>query len=366
MKAALPVTLACCVGLLNVAARGAAVEPGENLYWPGDFETHLYGGIYSNSVNVEISADANHTPDGGQAWQVGKGYHHLERLVPGHSRYRLTFWAKTPSPLTVKFKVISPGEEPAAEGEKPKLKDRTYEIALKAGEAWQRYTLDFETGEPYPGPIVTEVLFSIWSGQSKAAYIDDLQIQPLVDPEAAPAAPAGEPTKAIVNGDFERGVSGWVLPEGQGKPIPAAAVAGGDDRPWPGHALVLGKAGHPEAAVSSVAQAIDASALAGKRVRVSADVAYLSSELPIQSWSGVLIVLWAGDRAVGEPLEPTPKPFWCPMGLSAPVGRFRTIAAEYDIPADAKSLYLRIMTQNGMGSNLAALDNVSISVPASP
>ena len=83
----LVLSLTCCVSL------HAADTASANLYWPGDFEHGIYGGMYSNKVNVKISTKQNHSQNGRSSWELNKGYQHLELLVSGHRSYSLSFWA---------------------------------------------------------------------------------------------------------------------------------------------------------------------------------------------------------------------------------------------------------------------------------
>jgi hypothetical protein len=151
--------------------------------------------------------------------------------------------------------------------------------------------------------------------------------------------------------------SGTPLPEGA---VRSVARGNGQSR-----ALVLGTNDNPQAPcwqVIQVIQVIRGAELAGKRISISADGAYLTDERPETPWNGVLFVLHQGESAAAPLLKPDPSPFWLPLSHAPPTGEFGTIRAQYDVPAGAEALCLRILLQPKVGMNLAAVDNVRLSI----
>ncbi len=341
-------------GVLASPVCGAA-GLSSNIYWPGSFEHGLFGGAYSNNQKVHLSRTANHTPGGEYAWEIRPGYQHLELLVPGNSAYRLSFWMLTHQNMTLHFKVI--GAPDATQGGAATFREHLHPIAVTGSTAWQSCQLEFTTAAPYPGPVLTEVLLTAFNGGTTSAFIDDLSIQRRVCADKTQAR-VFTSTTAISNGTFERGATNWFVPyEPPGTPLAAGALQSRPELPRHGTLLVLDTTATP-----AVAQIIRSSDLAGTRIRLSADVAFLTNKHVAHAWSGVLFVLSDGATVDSPLLTPEPAPFWYVVALSEPPGVVRRISAEYDIPVTSTALCLRIVLQPQVGRNLAIVDNVLIEV----
>jgi hypothetical protein len=112
-------------------------------------------------------------------------------------------------------------------------------------------------------------------------------------------------------------------------------------------------------------QALPAASLAGRRIQVSADVAFVETDPAATSWAGILIDVVA--RSDGETsLNPDPAPFWNVLGHAAPRGEFRTIRAVFQVPAEARELILRIQAQPGIGTSVAAVRGLRIDAVQEP
>ncbi|MDX1285897.1 MAG: hypothetical protein R3182_12830, partial [Draconibacterium sp.] len=44
--------------------------PSENIYWPGNFESALYGGCFSRARGVEITNSENYSINGKHSWYL--------------------------------------------------------------------------------------------------------------------------------------------------------------------------------------------------------------------------------------------------------------------------------------------------------
>jgi hypothetical protein len=293
-----------------------------NTYWPGDFEDTLLGGVYSSNRGVTLADGENHTPGGERSWAVGKGYAHLELLTEAHSDYLLSFWAKSEQALTVEIKIIHPSEPNQAGKVEPVEEVR--EIPLEVTGKWERYELRFNSGVPYPGPVVSEVLFSLWSPEEGLTFIDDLKLAKL-----SPGDPAPDllPTHLIEE-------------KAQTLTIRAESPHQDDAR----------------------TQKIDATSLAGKRIQISADVTYLSDQSPASSWAALVFELRDGTEQSSPTLTSTPSPFWLPIGHAAPPAQPKRISAIYDIPPEVAELTLRTILQSKVGLNSVKVSNVNLSI----
>lgn len=336
----IPKNIVFAVALLTMASAAGAQTLGPNLYWPGDFENHIYAGIYSNQKAVTLGENANHTPAGKRAWEIHPGYQHLELIVPGERRYRVAFWAKTPQDLTLTLRFVSVDANEKKPDRSAKSRDNDTPIALKAGDEWQRYQVDFVAANPYPGPEVGEVLLSLYNATNATAFVDDLEVREL---DAAPT---------LVNGNFEEGARGWDVSAAGGDATRTMQSLERDAQ------LLLGLSTNGEAVASRATQVVANHGLAAKRVKVSADVAYVTNFAPERAWSGVLFVLRDGDSANAPLIASQPAPHWYPVSLSARPHVFRTVEAVYTIPAASKSLFFEVQMQNGVGKNLAAVRHV--------
>ena len=68
-------------------------------------------------MNVVLTTNANPTSNGKVSWLLTpKGYQHLELLLPVHSKFKASFWAKSESPVTVVLKIIGAGEDGKPKG----------------------------------------------------------------------------------------------------------------------------------------------------------------------------------------------------------------------------------------------------------
>ncbi len=311
--------LLSCAALAGVGISVAsATDYGPNGYWPGDFEASFIGGMYSTDLKCKISRAVNHTEGGSGSWEIGNGYQHLELLLPAKRKAKVSFWAMSALPQTLDINVITPTE--SAEDDPKTTRKIIHTIKIEPSEEWTYYEREFDMVEPYPYLRASEVLLSSYNGEKQSWFIDDLAIQweEKHDDRWTNA-------DIVVNGDFEAGDSSW-----------SGAVLGVS--PNGGHALVAGSPKSETAATASAVQTLDASAVAGKRVRISADIAYQSFDDVEANWPAVVIGI-SGD---GTPILATDAwPLWTPLGLAGPVGEFKNIAAEFDIPEDVESMHLR-------------------------
>ncbi len=333
---------------VHSAARAADVP---NLYWPGTFEGPLFGGNFSSAMNVAANDGANHTPGGSKAWQLAKGYQHLELLTDGVGEFEVGFHAKSGSPFEVVVKGIARDPLSGKPVEMPQT------IRVEASEDWKPYSVRVPMTVPYPGPRTGEILVTCFYAGDQPAWIDDLEVRrATVDPEPRPLAPVPAAlTEWPQNGDFEAGAEGWDAAQ-------KGAVPSVVEIPGSGHALSL--AVEQASKTAAVLQTMsNVGKLAGKTIRVWVDVAYPAITEPASNWAGVVVDLVSIDDA-GKAVNPEPseKPFWLPIGHSAKPGEFRTISGEFPIPTDSESVILNIQLQKGVKKNAALIDNVRIEV----
>jgi hypothetical protein len=242
--------------------------------------------------------------------------------------------------------------------QEPEPQEIAYPLTIKASPDWVRYELDLVTVEPYPGPDETELLITAWNGTEEPVYIDDLQIRF----ESEHAAEDGfRSTRAVRNGGFEDGASGWRVLRGPlADVVPEAAL-------WPrrtpdqgGTMLVLGTPQNADAPCTGARQVIEAGDLAGRTIRIGSDVSFLSLDREPAPWAALLFVL-KGDE--GAPIETgSGRPFWCPVGRAARPGTFKRIRETFRVPETARTLTLEVLVQKGVGDNLVAVDNVLVEV----
>ncbi|MEM6821055.1 MAG: hypothetical protein AAF558_03780 [Verrucomicrobiota bacterium] len=325
----------------------------KNLYWPGNFESHLYGGCFSNQKKVVVTNQENHTPDGEKSWELRKGFQLIEFVVAPHQTYQLSFWLKTTQIPKIQVKVVHPRETQT--GEKRQSAETTYKIPTRVKNDWNYYSLDIETQAPYPNHL-SEVLLTVWSPESGQTFIDDIVIKPLVD---VTEQIKGSPASLIVNPDFESGSSGWTH---SGASFGAVAkdawirTIGGRGKVA---ILEIVKTGKPSPHLSQVIPSKD---IAGKQIQFSFDAAYLSNDQAISHWSGVIAEVKNGNHQGAQALQPTPKPHWYPLGLASPLGVFQTIKANYNVPKDSEYLFLSLQLLPKTGPNQVAIDNVQIRI----
>jgi hypothetical protein len=308
-----------------------------NGYWPGDFERGFIGGMYSNNHGCRLSDQVNRTDGGTRSWKITPGYQHLELLLPAERKAKVSFWAKSDTPQTLDVNVITPAEvtkkNPAG------TRKIIHTIDIKPGEAWQQYELSFDMVEPFPYLRASEILLSSYNAGDASWYIDDLEIRWEQDTEAG-----WKNVGVITNGDLEAGDTAWA----------DATLAKTDDG---GSALAVGTADSPVPVSRASHQSFDATAIAGKRVRMAADIAYESHENVDDNWSAVVIAI----KADGKVIPAIDRwPLWMPLGMAGPVGQFKTIAAEFDIPEEVQSLRLEVVAQPGLTTNVALVDNIRI------
>jgi len=330
----------------------AAEEPpardwGTNLYWPGDFELGFPGGCFSFVRRGEISAEVNRTPGGRASWQLSPGYQHLELLVPAHRRGRLSFWALSAAPQKIDLLVVAPLEGVADDASGKKSRTISHPVDIKASDAWQFHEVPFETEKPYPHPPRTEILVTCFNGSPQPFYIDDLQVH--MEADTAPVRGVEPVPCPLRNADFLDGTAFWQTD----RPAP--------DRPPDGPpGLWLGVGEDSGTPASMAWQPLEAKGLAGRRIRISADVTYVSMQPPYEPWGAILFVLHQGDSPQADVLPPLGHwPFWCPIGHAARPGEARRISAEYQIPATADRLVLCIQAQQGIGRNRAVVRGIA-------
>ena len=335
------IIIICSICLL---AHLTAEDLGPNLYWPGNFEQGLYGGIYSNNVKCTLSRQENHSPNGQQCWELKKGYQHLELLVPGHKQYRLQFSAKTKHQASIIFKIVTPAPEDAD----TKNKTINSTITLEASEAWNDYSFDFTTIEPYPGPIQTEIIITLYNGNDDSIFIDDLRVQ-----ELNPAKPIQNHDQWVnstfpINGNFSAGSQHWKLSNNgaqRAEYLRISSKHNTEQLPYFANTVVAHNG-----------------QLAGQTVLLQADIAY-ETYLDMKSpWSAVLIEMANGKQLSDGRISPSVKPFWYPFSLSAPTKQAQTVQASFIVPEDSMELCIQFMMQGGLLNNIARIDNVQISV----
>jgi hypothetical protein len=316
--------------LLLTALPLLATEPdsfGANLYWPGDFEARFEGGIFGSKRGTVISAGPNRTPGGKQSWEIVEGYQHLELLVPSHRKGIITFYALATQPQTMVLKVVDPIPDVAVTPENP-VRSHDQFIEIAASSEWKKYEIPIETHNSWPKPPVSEILLTFYNYEDKGSVrIDDLEVRMTPDPpQTAGTAPA--------------------VP-----PLADTACF---------HDLTYG----PEAPATALAhRPLDLTSILGKRIRLSADVTFLSMDGEINHWGSILFVISKGDNLTGPVLDPLGAwPLWAPIGHAAPPGKPRRISAEYQIPADADALTLRIVAQSGIGPNTARVANLDFKI----
>lgn len=314
-----------------------------NLYWPGDFEQGLYGGNFSKALNVVVDNTDNATENGQFAWRLPpKTYQHLELLTEGTGNFYLGFKAKAAEDLAIVVKVVYKDEHDST-------RTAEYPVNVIGDSNWHDYSVDYELEKPYPGPRTGEVLITCWNPGSDA-WIDDVVVR-----RAGPDKQIREEfnaieTKAIRGGDFEEDPWVWISNDN------AAYISSGLNN------KVL-KLGTKEAAAGAVNQLIDASSLAGKKIRLTADVGFLTvDEEDAYSWAGILLTLRNGRDRSSPVLASDPSPLWCPLGLAPPPGKMKSISAVYDIPVATNDLFLMIENQPRSGNNAAIIDNVKMEV----
>ncbi len=337
--------------LLPLSAISAPERLGPNPYWPGDFETIIFAGGYSNNLNVTVTDRANRTPGGSRSWEVHPGYQHLEILIKGERHHRLSFWARCPEPVELVLKVISHARPNQTDG-KP-FRDNNHPISLRTGSEWRYYAYDFYTPDPYPSVAEAEILLTLANPHDGPAFIDDMKIRE-IDPSPEPVRPLPLPSGIVRNGDFDLGGASWLWPD-------ASAATGPTLRPHAGRTCVV--FGDPsEGWTTEAGQRLDVRSLAGRRIRLEADVAFLTNEVPEHAWLGMAFDLFNGSSAESPALASTPKVFWPPFCRSVPTGQFQTVSAAYTLPDDATDVWLRLNYQQKAWRNQLAVDAVRIVV----
>ena len=323
----------------------------KNSYWPGDFESTLYGGIFSSATKVQLVEGENHTKNGKSSWSIQPStYQHLELLTAGLGDFRVSFFAKSDKPQSVIVKWVyidTSGEQ--------KTEDQT--ISVKGDNEWHRYVAEYEVTSPYPGPRIGEVLITCYGAAGAQTWIDDLEVRRnSIDKEAFITPNPDFLTEVIKNGRFEDGNSGWVI-SGTDEPVPSSSISQIVGRFNSGKSLLMGNQGSNE-----IAQIIDASSLAGKKIRVSLDVNYLDIDNTKTQWTGLICSLKDGNNKSATLLASNPSPFWLVQGQAARLGEWKKIYANYEIPAGATDLYFEVSIQNNAQSNRIMIDNVFIEV----
>lgn len=133
------------------------------------------------------------------------------------------------------------------------------------------------------------------------------------------------------NGDFDLGGASWSWPD-------ASAATGPTLRPLAGRTCVV--LGDPsEGGITEAGQRLDVRSLAGRRIRLEADVAFLTNEVPEHAWLGMAFDLFNGPSAESPALASTPEVFWHPFCRSEPTGQFQTVSAAYTLADDATDVW---------------------------
>lgn len=327
--------------------------PDVNIYWPGNFEQSLYGGNFSRARGVEISDSQNHTPDGNRSWFLAPGkYQHIELLTYGKGKYRVKFYARSLEVLPVVVKeVVKTGEK--------EHKTEEYTLNLESDGMWHKYQVEFDVQKPYPGPETGEVLITCYNGNEAGAWIDDLElIRISTTPQSFEMVPnPAFCVTAVINGTFDFGSQAWEI-AGTSEPIDENAIV---DVGNYGNVLALNVKG-VENAIPSAAQIIDATKLAGKTIRLSCDVGFKSITDDANSWAGIVVTLKKGKDSSGKLIPGQPTPHWCVLGHAPPPGKLKTIFSVYEIPENAKNLFVEISAQKGMEQNVGVVDNVQLEI----
>ncbi len=326
--------LGCVLGILGLAHLSAGTEQrspdgyGPNLYWPGDFEHRFEGGIFGSQTNLHITAAPGRCSESKKVWKIVSGYQHLELLVPSYCKGKITFWAFASYPQTLIFKVVDPlPPEVASPGNETRTLDQNH--IIEASGEWKFYQIEFETLGSWPKPPVSEILLCFFHEGNGDVLIDDLEVRMA-------------PVQRVVEG---------LIPDVL--PISADAFAG----------TLFGSKGDGQGVTNFAENSIDATSLRGKRIRISANVTYLSMSGNIQHWGSILFLLKSTDPADGEILQPEGDwPFWAPIGHASPPGEPRRIHAVFQVPEEIAGLQLIIQAQQGIGSNLARVDGLNFEI----
>ncbi|GEM_PF-6376089 len=325
--------------------------PGENVYWPGNFEQSLYGGNFSRARGVEISEEENHTPGGKKSWILKpNNYQHLELLTEGKGKFLVRFYAKALADLSVVVKKV------VKTGEKEHITE-DYEIVLKSDGNWYFYELELDVQQPYPGPRTGEILITCFNGSSADAWIDDVEIRRNSEDLEIDFDGINKKLKVdvLVNPDFQSGTKAWMNGDSQ-KKADDNTIYGSSNK-----MLKLGMKGVNNSN-SMVYQVFDGSKLAGKKIRITLDAGFLAINEPAKSWSFILVNLKNGAEASAASIEHSPKPHWCALGLAPKPGTTKKIYSAYQIPDNVENLRIELSANNGMGNNIGVVDNIVFEV----
>lgn len=339
-----------------VIGSAAAAEPPEdaddNLYWPGDFEGHLYGGSYSSDLNVTLTDRANHTPGGSHAWALQPAtYQHLELLTPTRGDYELQLMARAASPVTLQLKLVSPAQTSPdqVDPEAASTRETVHKLAVPASAEWRPIRLAFSVDDPYPGPLAGETLLGGYNPSTEPVYIDDVRLRRITH-DPLPIESGGEVLltirpEAFATIDAQPAVAPWIDRHGvtrrglvlHGRTIDHADATG------------TARVAHAE---------VPAGAMRGRRVLVEIDATLLSSDPPMDPWAALVIDLQAVSDAGQARLTPTPGPHWMPMGQAPRPGSIKTTRAAYDVPGDADRIRIDLIVQDGVGDNAFAVTEI--------
>lgn len=331
-----------------------------NLYWPGGFESHLFGGIYSNNKFVTLTDKANHTVNGIRSWEVHAGYQHLELIIPCEKDYRLSFWAKNDRPYTIIMKNIGPGEKDSSGKVMPV--EEHIPIHISVNKEWKKYSLKFNTGVAYPGPVTDEILISIFLPENEVAYIDDLSVVPLSPLEDEDLEAIARPVELLVNPDFEKGAVGWSrVDHADPGAIRTEDFHTSEAETGVNHFLLLAATSEGHSS-DRIGQVFSAESLAGKSLLIACDAGFLTMDYPGFAWSGIVIDLLDGASPDAPPIRPEPWPFWYPLCKAQPPGTLERIEAVFQIPEDASELMLVFKLGSRVGLNKALIDNIRMGI----
>lgn len=300
---------------------------------------------------MNLTTTDNHTPEGKKSWQFKPNtYHHLELLTQGTGKFRASFWAKSDQEVTLIAKNIYRTGAESHHSEDIK-------VPISGDSQWHEYFVDYTVTAPYPGPRTSELLLTMWNENARF-FLDDIELR-RNSPDSAPVFTSPDPLlvrKLLINGDFESDTMRW-----QGAKTNSNISPQSITHRWNGDTLtkaLLLSAQNNMGIAGSARQTFDATELAGKTIRISADAGFLSLDAATGAWSGILFTLEGADTVY----TPSPSPFWLVPGTAPQFGTTRKISAIYHLPEGISELNLVIVAQGGTRTSKAIVDNITIEI----